>query len=948
MDHEVDEQALALASHPSGDDCGAETKELSVISRQETDANLDVLIAELEEEDGRDPEPKTLTVGSNADKDASSEDQDTDPSTGLDDARVEALRRTHGWNTLKEEHQNNFVKFLLLFVGPVQGVMQVAAIVAIILQDWIDLGIIFGLLLLNAVVGFAQEYTAGNIVESLKKGLALEARVIRNSKADNKPVKELVPGDIVLLEDGSVVPADGILVSQSAHLQVDQSCITGESLAVDKYTRDKCFSSSIVKRGAASMVVTHIGDNTSVGKAAAIVREAAHIKGHFTTVLDEISHKILALVILSLLLVWIASFYRSNAIRQILEFTLAISVVGIPVGLPAVVTTTMAVGAGELAKKSCIVRKLSAIESLAGAEMLCSDKTGTLTRNKLALGEPFTLPGVHRDEIILTACLAANRKKKGIDAIDRVFVKALKYYPGPKALISQYVTINFFPFDPVSKKVTAIVKGPTGEEMTCVKGAPLSVLRTVQEANPVPADIENAYKEKLTEFSNRGFRALGVARKIGCGPWQILGIVPCLDPPREDTKQTIVEARQLGLCIKMLTGDAVGIARETARQLGLGTNIYNAERLGVTGAGDMPGSEINDFVEAADGFAEVYPEHKYKVVEILQQRGYLVAMTGDGVNDAPSLKKADTGIAVEGASDAARTAADIVFVQPGLSNIIHAIKCSRQIFHRMYAYLIYRIALTLQMAAFLGLWIIIFNNTLDLRLVFLIAMFADIATLTVAYDRAPYSESPVKWNIPKIWGISVILGAVLATASWIALGTMLLRGENGGIVEGYGAQDPVLFLEITLTQSWLILITRLGSHHQHPMPWKSVPSPQLILAILFVDITATLMCIYGVFVHQETSLLTIARVWVFSIGVELVCGFLYVVLHRSQKFDDLMHGRSLRRKIGQRAVEDFGESDMDSLWELSQVDLEELEAVADCFDIVLSLHRTSTAHEHSN
>ncbi|KAJ5716849.1 plasma-membrane proton-e [Penicillium malachiteum] len=909
MDDEVDEQALALASHPSGDDCGGESKDLSTISRQETERDLDVLIKELEEDDGKDPEPKTLTGGSTADKD-DTEEQNTDPNTGLDDAGVDASRRKHGWNTLKEEHHNNFVKFLLLFVGPVQGVMQIASIVAIILHDWIDLGIIFGLLLLNAIVGFAQDYTAGSIVESLKKTLALEATVIRNSATKVLPVKELVPGDIVLLEDGSVVPADGNLVSENAHLQVDQSSITGESLAVDKYTGDKCFSSSTVKRGTAFMVVIHIGDQTSVGQAAAIVSKAAHIKGHFTTVLNGISHKILALVTLCLLGVWIASFYRSNVIRQILEFTLGISVVGVPVGLPAVVTTTMAVGAGELARKSCIVRKLSAIESLAGVQMLCSDKTGTLTRNKIALGEPFTLPGVHRDEIILTACLAANRKKKGIDAIDRVFIKALKYYPGPKAQISQYLTINFYPFDPVSKKVTANVKGPAGE-MTCVKGAPLSVLRTVQEENPLPADIENAYKEKVTEFASRGFRALGVARKIGCGPWQILGLVPCLDPPREDTKQTIVEARELGLCIKMLTGDAVGIARETARQLGLGTNIYNAERLGVTGAGDMPGSEINDFVEAADGFAEVYPEHKYKVVEILQQRGYLVAMTGDGVNDAPSLKKADTGIAVEGASDAARTAADIVLVQPGLSYIILAIKCSRQIFHRMYAYLIYRIALTLHMEVFLGFWIIIFNNCLDIRLVFLIAIFADIATLAIAYDHAPYSESPVKWNLPKLWGISIILGAVLAIGSWIALGTMLLRGENGGIVEIYGAQDPVLFLEIALTQSWLILITRLHFYRHDTSWWNRVPSPQLAVAIVLVDITATLMCSYGVFVHTPTSGVTIARVWVFSAGVDIVCALLYVVLQRSQKFDDLMHGRSLRRNNRERDLEDFGESTED-------------------------------------
>ena len=649
-----------------------------------------------------------------------------------------------------------------------------------------------------------------------------------------------------------------------------------------------------------------IGDNTSVGQAAALVdRASRNTKGHFAIVLDNISQKLLAFVILTLLIVWTASYYRSLTIREILEFTLAIAVVGVPVGLPAVVTTTMAVGAAELAKKKCIVRKLSAIESLAGVEMLCSDKTGTLTQNKLALGEPFTLPGVGRDDLILTACLAATRKKKGLDAIDRVFIKALKNYPGVRKQINQYSTIRFYPFDPVSKKVTAVVRSPSEQEIICVKGAPLSVLRTVQDEHPLAKDIENAYMEKVTEFANRGFRALGVARKIESDPWEVLGIVPCSDPPRHDTKQTIQDAQELGLQIKMLTGDAVGIARETARQLGLGTNIYNAERLGVTGAGDMPGSEINDFVEAADGFAEVYPEHKYKVVEILQRRGYLVAMTGDGVNDAPSLKKADTGIAVEGASDAARTSADIVFIAPGLSTIIDSIKCSRQIFHRMSAYVIYRIALSLHLEIFLGLWQIILGESLDLRLVVLLAIFADVATLAIAYDNAPHSTLPVKWNLPIIWGISTIIGVVLAAGSWAALGTMLLRGENGGIVEKHGARDPVLWLTIVLTQNWLIFITRVDRTKTGTW-WKPLPSPQLVLAVLAVDIVATLMCFYGVFVHKTTSAVTILRVYIFTLGIEIVCAIIYTSLKGSSWFDNIMHGRPIRRNNRERAWEDFG------------------------------------------
>jgi H+-transporting ATPase len=449
---------------------------------------------------------------------------------------------------------------------------------------------------------------------------------------------------------------------------------------------------------------------------------------------------------------------------------------------------------------------------------------------------------------MLTACLAASRKAKGLDAIDKAFLKSLRHYPRAKATLSKYKVIEFHPFDPVSKKVTAVVESPEGERVICVKGAPLFVLRTVEEDHPLSEEVINDYKNKVAEFASRGFRSLGVARRRGDSAWEIMGIMPCMDPPRYDTARTINEAKRLGLSIKMLTGDAVGIARETARQLGLGTNVYNSEKLGLGGGGDMPGSEVYDFVEAADGFAEVFPQHKYNVVEILQQRGYLVAMTGDGVNDAPSLKKADTGIAVEGASDAARSAADIVFLAPGLSAIIDALKTSRQIFHRMYAYVVYRIALSLHLEIFLGLWIIILNTSLSLELVVFIAIFADIATLAIAYDNAPYSMTPVKWNLPKLWGISTILGIVLAIGTWITLTTMFVNG--GGIIQNFGQRDEVLFLEITLTENWLIFITRANGPF-----WSTIPSWQLAGAIAIVDLVATFFCLFGWFVGGQTRYL---------------------------------------------------------------------------------------------
>ncbi|EZG06412.1 plasma membrane ATPase [Trichophyton rubrum CBS 735.88] len=868
----------------------------------EEDEDMDQLIADLESQDGHideiDEEDEDQPGG---ERPVPDELLQTDTRTGLTDAEVTTRRKKYGLNQMKEEKENLILKFFSYFVGPIQFVMEAAAILAAGLRDWVDFGVICALLLLNACVGFIQEFQAGSIVDELKKTLALKAVVLRNGRLVEVEAPEVVPGDILQVEEGTIIPADGRVVTEDAFLQVDQSAITGESLAVDKHKGDHCYASSSIKRGEAFMVVTSTGDNTFVGRAAALVNAASAGSGHFTEVLNGIGTVLLILVIFTLLVAWVASFYRSNGIVTILEFTLAITIIGVPVGLPAVVTTTMAVGAAYLAKKKAIVQKLSAIESLAGVEILCSDKTGTLTKNKLSLAEPYCVSGVDPEDLMLTACLAASRKKKGIDAIDKAFLKSLRYYPRAKSVLTQYKVLQFHPFDPVSKKVSAVVESPQGERIICVKGAPLFVLKTVEEDHPIPEDIDAAYKNKVAEFATRGFRSLGVARKRGEGSWEILGIMPCSDPPRHDTAKTVNEAKTLGLSIKMLTGDAVGIARETSRQLGLGTNIYNAERLGLGGGGTMPGSDIYDFVEAADGFAEVFPQHKYNVVEILQQRGYLVAMTGDGVNDAPSLKKADTGIAVEGASDAARSAADIVFLAPGLSAIIDALKTSRQIFHRMYAYVVYRIALSLHLEIFLGLWIAILNTSLNLQLVVFIAIFADIATLAIAYDNAPFSKTPVKWNLPKLWGMSVLLGVILAIGTWITLTTLLVGGKDGGIVQNFGQIDPVLFLEISLTENWLIFITRANGPF-----WSSIPSWQLSGAILVVDIIATLFTIFGWFVGGQTSIVAVVRIWVFSFGVFCVLGGIYYLLQGSTGFDNMMHGKSPKKSQKQRSLEDFG------------------------------------------
>ena len=868
------------------------------VQSDDEDEDIDQLIMDLQSNHGLDEAESDDEAEQGSFKAVPEELLKTDPTTGLTSDEVSKRRKKFGLNQMAEEKENLVLKFIMFFVGPIQFVMEAAAVLAAGLEDWVDFGVICALLLLNAFVGFVQEYQAGSIVDELKKTLANTAFVIRDGTLVEVQANEIVPGDVLQLEDGTVIPADGRIVSEDCLLQVDQSAITGESLAVDKRHGDSTYSSSTVKTGEAFMIVTATGDSTFVGRAAALVNKAGAGTGHFTEVLNSIGTTLLVLVIVTLLVVWVACFYRTVKIVAILRYTLAITIIGVPVGLPAVVTTTMAVGAAYLAKKQAIVQKLSAIESLAGVEILCSDKTGTLTKNKLSLHEPYTVEGVEADDLMLTACLAASRKKKGLDAIDKAFLKSLINYPRAKAALTKYKVIEFQPFDPVSKKVTAIVESPEGERIICVKGAPLFVLNAVEGDHPIPEDVHENYQNTVAEFASRGFRSLGVARKRGEGHWEILGIMPCMDPPRDDTAATVNEARRLGLRVKMLTGDAVGIAKETCRQLGLGTNIYDADRLGLSGGGDMAGSEIADFVENADGFAEVFPQHKYNAVEILQSRGYLVAMTGDGVNDAPSLKKADTGIAVEGATDAARSAADIVFLAPGLSAIIDALKTSRQIFHSMYADVVYRIALSLHLEIFLGLWIAILNKSLNIDLVVFIAIFADVATLAIAYDNAPYDPAPVKWNTPRLWGMSIILGIILAVGTLITLTSMFVK--KGGIVQNFGGLDGILFLQISLTENWLIFVTRANGPF-----WSSIPSWQLGGAVLIVDIIATCFTLFGWWSQNWTDIVSVVRVWIWSFGVFCVMGGTYYLMSESEGFDNLCNGRPRKPQQDRRTVEDF-------------------------------------------
>ncbi|KAJ3173665.1 hypothetical protein HDU88_002754 [Geranomyces variabilis] len=688
-------------------------------------------------------------------------------------------------------------------------------------------------------------------------------------------------------------------------LSVDQSAITGESLAADKYAGEIAYYTCGVKRGEVYAVVCSSAKQSFVGKTAMLVMNSNE-KGHFQIVLGEIGNSLLVLVIFFIFAVWVDGFFRGTGLvtpkeNSLLVYALVFFIIGVPVGLPCVTTTTMAVGAAYLARRKCIVQKLTAIESLAGVDMLCTDKTGTLTANKLSLNEPFLMKNVDPDWFMTVAVLASSHNIEALDPIDKVTILALKDYPkAQENLKSGWKTIKFTPFDPTSKRITSEVS-KDGKKFVCAKGAPKALLKLKNFAPNVVVD----YNQKTQEFARKGFRSLGVAVKEDGKDWELLGIMAMSDPPRADTAATIAEAQTLGIRIKMLTGDAVAIGKELARQLHLGTNIFDSEKLL---GGTEKGSEIMDFIEAADGFAEVKPEDKHTVVSVLQQRGHLVAMTGDGVNDAPSLKKADCGIAVEGASDAARSAAAVVFLDEGLNSIITSIKVARQIFHRMKSYILYRIALCIHLEVYLLLSIFILNETIRVDLIVFLAIFADVATIAIAYDRAPFAQAPVEWQLPKVWVISTVIGLLLAGGTWIVRGTLLLT-DNTGIIANHGSVQEILFLEVALTESWVIFITRLNQGKGEAFVW---PSWQLVGAVLGVDILATFFCAYGWisgsgYPEDEshsgaTDIVTIVRVWLFSFGVTVVIAFFSYLLNKWSWLDRL--GAKTRSKKN-RKMEDF-------------------------------------------
>ncbi|KAF9351363.1 hypothetical protein BGX26_010625 [Mortierella sp. AD094] len=775
----------------------------------------------------------------------------TNPQTGLTLEQVAERIRTFGRNELVEVKQNQFLKFLGYFVGPIAFLIQLACIISAIVKDWFNFAIILGLLFLNAIIGYIEEARAESAVDALRQTLALKSRCWREGHLDEIDTAELVPGDIIVLRLGDIVPADGRLLGIDAsgaetggELLVDQSALTGESLAVQKKKGDEVFSSTVVKQGQQRAIVTKTGSKTYIGMAAHLIATTQD-EGHFQKIINRIGNFLIIFTLILVVLIIVFQFitFRNDPVRgqvlKILGPVLILAVAAIPVGLPTVMAVTMAVGARSLAAKQVIVKRLAAVEEMSSLSVLCSDKTGTLTLNELTFDEPYLCEGYSSNDLLLYSYLASEFGAN--DPIELAVRQAAEsQVPVLRNRLETnkvpgYDITNFVPFNPSTKYTHATVRDlKNNATFQVAKGAPQVIIKLVGG--------HDAGVKAYIALAKRGLRALGVARTVaGTDQWTLVGLAAMLDPPRPDSAETIERCYNMGISVKMVTGDQQIIAKEVSRRLGLGRVILDASHLANSSISE---EDASDRFYRADGFAEVTPEHKFRIVDALQKRGLLVGMTGDGVNDAPALKKANVGIAVHGCTDAARSAADIVLLAPGLSTIIEGILTSRAIFQRMRSYALYRITSTVHFLIFFFVVVLAYDWTLPARLLILICILNDAATLVIAVDNAQVSAQPDKWRVGQLIFLSCFLGILLTTLSfghfYFFWKTMGYAPYPEAEVDVDRRLESVMYLHISSAPHFLIFSTRLTGYF-----WESIPSWTFITVIIGTQVIALVMVIFG-------------------------------------------------------------------------------------------------------
>ncbi len=838
---------------------------------------------------------------------------EVDPLKGLTSSEVAERRQRFGSNEVVEREEALWHRIFRRFWGPIPWMIEVAATLSFIVQKWEDLAIITTMLLINAGVDFFQEHRALNALKVLKQHLNVQVAVRRSGEFKSVPAGELVPGDIIKLRIGNIIPAD-VLLLEGAYLLVDQSSMTGESLPVAKKAGEVAYANTIVKQSEMLAVVVNTGAHTNFAGMVSLVATAQlEERSHFQKMVIQIGDFLILITIILIVLVVFVGLFRDESFLEIARFSLVLAVASIPVALPAVLSVTLAIGALNLARRGAIVSKLTAIEELAGVDVFCSDKTGTLTLNQMQVAEPLVFAGHSEEELFLLAALASKAENR-----DPVEVPIFRYIEEhfPSLDWSEYQQTQFTPFDPIRKCTEAEVEHD-GKQFTALKGAAQVLL----EMAKLPESEAQRITDAINQLAQKGYRAIAVARKDG-EQLALVGLIPLLDPPREDAIQAIADMRAHGIQVKMITGDNISIAREVGRMLGLEGRSILPNELKSVGHEDLYvlaralskgiyrrlAPEISDedveqltrqiilemqqsfatekitaglirshesaiiqTIESVDIFAQVVPEDKYYLVDALQKANYIVGMTGDGVNDAPALKKADCGIAVSNATDAARAAADIILTAPGLSVINDAIKQARITFERMQSYSLFRIAETTRIILFIALSIIIFNfYPVTATMIILLALLNDIPIMAIAFDHTKVSNAPVRWNMKEMLTVSSVLGLAGVASSFLLFYLLLYFKFSDPVIQS------LLFVKLTVAGHVTIYTTRTGSAHFWEKPY---PSPILFGAASLTLITGSLIGVYGLFMEPIGWSYAI-YMWGYALVWFVVNDFIKVAVYR--------------------------------------------------------------------
>jgi H+-transporting ATPase len=746
----------------------------------------------------------------------------SDLNSGLKETDVKKRMKQYGYNEVPEKKTHPVLRFLAKFWGLSAWMLEVIIILSWFLHRVLDAYIVSALLISNGVISFIQEQHAENTVEKLKKKLQINAKVLRDKTWKIVQARELVPGDILRIRTGDFVPADIKIID--GKISVDQSALTGESLAVEKTSGNIVYSGSIVSMGEATAIVVLTGPNTYFGKTIQLV-QTAKPKMHIDRITAEITKLLLGIVVALLSVTVIISIVQGINLLEILPLMLVLLLGAVPVALPAMFTVSMALGSLELAEKRVLVTRLSAIDDAASMDVLCVDKTGTITMNRMSIAKLIPVNKYNENELLLYGALASQEADK--DSIDLAFINLAR----KKNLLSDlFVQEEFIPFDPKTRMTKATIKH-NERRFQVIKGS----FSVIAETCGLNKNEKEGLENRIVDLAKNGYRTLAVAKAEEGKKPEIVGLVALHDPVRPDSKRLIEELKELGVSVKMLTGDAVSIAREIAKEIGLGSKITDVSELK-----RLKTEEIAEIAERSDGIAEIYPEDKYLIVKSFQAKGHIVGMTGDGVNDAPALKQAEVGIAVSNSTDVAKGAASIVLTDEGLVGIVEPIKIGRMTFQRVNTWILNKIMRTIMKICFVVVAFLLLGKFVITASAMLIMVFmTDYVKISLATDNVRWSKKPSVWNIEGLIKIGTVLGLVMLLE---ALGLLYIGLNYFNLVMDDVALGTFSFELLLFFALFSIFVTRERGHF-----WDSVPSKTLLLVILLDMILGVIISTFGLF-----------------------------------------------------------------------------------------------------